>query len=413
MFEAEETLAFRVEEEPSAQAFQPESEWLGAEAQADEWTLSGAEAASTFEEEPALPGDETNWMVPRDVHDETASLEDALVADSPAAADDAPAWMADLEPIELDEAPAGTESDLLEKAYDPFEGGSADNVPEYRSAKETGILQPNENPDWMAAFGDDEAPVELEEEPELDVEIEDQESFLAALGIEALDEADRDQIQEAGTNAVADSLADIAAQAGDEALDRADIMDDLAPPPEKAGGMPNWLAAITTSAAGQYGEMFDEEESYSPSAEASGVVSERDLDWLQPLGEAEDIPTEEPARGPLDMEAIFGDVEAPVSEETAVPAEEEAFDFDFGEAQVAPADNLAHTKDLEDEAPWLEDDLEDNGKSIPDDFSFEEIVPRWLREPKEGHRGAPSRQNEVPPTPNWLRDVFDDEEFKD
>jgi hypothetical protein len=235
---------------------------------------------------------------------------------------------------------------------------------------------------------------------------------------------------------------------------------------DEEGAMPDWLAAITTSATGQYEDLrFEEADTYSSSAEASGIVSENDLDWLAPLGEeAEDEPTKDEAEEradsqPLDMDAIFagveslgvegdksaadeaefsdlelGDLELAANDiesdaetmqswfadiparsedegETDEAAQDELFDFEFPKTQVAQPDDLAHTRDVgeddEGDMPWLEDDA-----SVPDDFSFEELAPRWLRHPKEGSlRTSLHEHDAAPEAPDWLRDVFEDDEL--
>jgi hypothetical protein len=122
----------------------------------------------------------------------------------------------------------------------------------------------------------------------------------------------------------------------------------------------------------------------------------------------------EPARDAgSDAEVVqswFADIPAQNEDEIeeAEAKEEELFDFEFPKAQVAQPDDLAHTRDVEEDdesdMPWLED------ASVPDDFSFEELTPRWLRRPKEGN-GRPAPSDAAPGAADWLRDVFEDDEF--
>jgi tetratricopeptide (TPR) repeat protein len=79
--------------------------------------------------------------------------------------EEVPDWMAGLEISVPGPEDEGT-GELLDEAYDPFEGGDPSNVPVYESAGHTGILQPNEEPDWMRAFTGELAPDE-EDEPEI------------------------------------------------------------------------------------------------------------------------------------------------------------------------------------------------------------------------------------------------------
>jgi hypothetical protein len=49
-------------------------------------------------------------------------------------------------------------------------------------------------------------------------------------------------------------------------------------------------------------------------------------------------------------------------------------------------------------------------ESAAEDFSFgDDLVPRWLRKPKEQDSTAQAR-SESPRAPDWLRGVFEDEE---
>jgi hypothetical protein len=430
-------------------------EWLAAapEAEIEEAVADESEAVAFDMEERTLFGDEESFA---EVDEAPAVSEpEAAPADEPgedlietglAETDEAsfeagevPAWMSDLEPVELEETPK--EEGILDRPYDPFEGGSAENVPEYHSAKETGILQPDESPDWMAAFGDEDVPIELgtDEAAESETGLDEDESLLAALGIEADEELDTDletEAEEAGTES--EEAEDVEAAPP--------VEEELAPLADEEGAMPDWLAAITTSATEQFEDLrFEAADTYSSSAEASGVVSESDLDWLAPLGEETDA-FQSPVDGeasdktvdkPLDMDAIFAGVEMddleladdsrseveaidswfadiPVKSgdevETGEAKEEELFDFDLPETQVAQPDDLAHTREIEEDEesdmPWLED------ASIPDDFSFEELTPRWLRRPKESDQPASSHEHDAAPgAPDWLRNVFEDDEF--
>jgi hypothetical protein len=205
---------------------------------------------------------------------------------------------------------------------------------------------------------------------------------------------------------------------------------------------------------------FEEADTYSSSAEASGVVSENDLDWLAPLGEEAEEPVDSGEKAdnkPLDMDAIFAGVgslgaedEEPATDEAEfseldmsdlkpaddagsdseaiqswfadIPArsedeigasevkEDEIFDFELPKTQVAQPDDLAHTRDVEEDD---ESDMPGLGDAaVPDDYSFEELTPHWLRRPKEDNLNtSPHERDAAPDAPDWLRDVFEDEEF--
>jgi tetratricopeptide (TPR) repeat protein len=441
--EIEETVA----DEPEAVAFDMEEGTLFG----DEETFAEVDEAPAVSEPEAAPAAEPGEDL---IETGLAETDEASFE-----AGEIPAWMFDLEPVELEETPK--EEGLLDRPYDPFEGGSAENVPEYRSARETGILQPDESPDWMAAFGDEDVPIELEtdEAAESETGLDEDESLLVALGIEADEEPDTDletEAEEASTES--EEAEDVEAAPP--------VEEELAPLADEEGAMPDWLAAITTSATEQFEDLrFEAADTYSSSAEASGVVSESDLDWLAPLGEETDVfqepvdneASDEIVDKPLDMDAIFAGVESlgeedeesavdeaefpglglgdleladdsrseveaidswfadiPVKSgdeaETSEAKEEELFDFDLPETQVAQPDDLAHTREIEEDEegdmPWLED------ASIPDDFSFEELTPRWLRRPKESDQQASSHEHDAAPgAPDWLRNVFEDDEF--
>jgi hypothetical protein len=54
----------------------------------------------------------------------------------------------------------------------------------------------------------------------------------------------------------------------------------------------------------------------------------------------------------------------------------------------------------------------DEEESVPDNFTLDEVVPRWLRQPKEGGPASQTTQDSAPMSPDWLRSVFDDDEFE-
>jgi hypothetical protein len=295
----------------------------------------------------------------------------------------APAWMADLEPIDE----ALPESDMLTEAYDPFEAGSPDQVPSYRSVGDTGVLQPDEQPDWMAAFTGEELPERAEED-----EIPAQEDELVLDDL--FDVEEEVQIE---PQSITEGLSDITF---DEIEVEEDLFepDELAPPAEEEGEMPDWLVAITSSEADKLDDMrFEEvEETYSISAADSGVLQpDEQPDWLVQVGESESL-VHEAAPEPDDS------------------AEEDLLGMFSEQADTALAqpDDLAHTKEVATEDEWTEVDAEDD-EEVPADFVFEDVVPAWLRQPKESNLASPSHgdQEIASEMPEWLRDVMEDDDI--
>jgi len=215
----------------------------------------------------------------------------------------------------------------------------------------------------------------------------------------------------------------------------------MAPPSEEEGAMPDWLVAITHSEADKLDEMAFEGAADSGSTAAAGAVQQdSEFDWLVPFGEAADADQREDAQadlagisgaaGPVDealgqmqsLEMLFDEVDAGEGAvagasdfsfddlglarpepEDAMPVPEEASSLAF---EFAQPDDLAHTKVVDTAA--LGATVAD--ESVVEDFSFgDDLVPRWLRKPKEQDSTSPAR-SESPMTPDWLRGVFEDEE---
>lgn len=250
-----------------------------------------------------------------------------------------PDWMAGLE-IQAGAAPDEAFDALLDEVYDPFEGGDVANVPTYESAGHTGILQPDEEPDWMRAFTG-----ELASE-------EDGES-----GAEALDFAHADLVDAGPEDAVA--AFDAAALAPDSSpadppetrvFDTADWDmpgDDLVlgydseARSDSEAEIPDWLSAIT-EAAEPDSTSIDEEEDFSLADPAAQAVPE----WLREM--------DEPA-----SDAVWSELDAAPESETLAPA------GDF-------VDTLA-----ESEYDLFAEPVEDG--EIDDSFSFADRLPTWLR----------------------------------
>jgi hypothetical protein len=295
----------------------------------------------------------------------------------------APAWMADLEPIDE----ALPEPDMLAEAYDPFEAGGPDQVSNYRSVGDTGVLQPDEQPDWMAAFTGEELPERAEED---DIPAQEDELVLDGL----FDVEEEAQIE---PQPITEGLSDITF---DEIEVEEDFFepDELAPPAEEEGEMPDWLVAITSSEANKLDDMsFEEvEETYSISTADSGVLQpDEQPDWLVQVGEPESLVDE------------------------AVPEPDDSAEEDFpgmfseqADTALAQHDDLAHTKEVSTEDEWTEVDAEDD-EEVPADFVFEDVVPAWLRQPKESNLASTSHgdQEIASEMPEWLRDVMEDDDI--
>lgn len=250
-----------------------------------------------------------------------------------------PDWMTGLEIEDSDaaEADVGEPQDV---AYDPFEGGDPANVPTYESAGHTGILQPDEEPDWMLAFspepGDADAVVSEEEEALPD--------FAAA-----------DLVDEAPEDAVA--AFDAAAQTPDEPpsepspersydgvewdMPGDDLILGVEPEPEPRAeteaDIPDWLSAITQSASTEVDDLLPDEDDLFAAGDMQAAP-----DWLR-------------------------EIEEPASDEEwgGVPETPSVDD-------LAPIADLADTRDALPSEPEDEDEFDGS-------FSFTDREPTWLR----------------------------------
>ncbi len=421
--------------------------------------------------EESLLGDEEETAMPR-----TSSLEERVAQF--VQNDDSPAWL------------AGVETELPSDAIASFSG--EEQAVEYRAAGQTGVLQPDEAPAWMAAFTGDDVPEEVETEataedpfgapeavvtsPEVPIEADPDASGELTTRIlqpetPAASEASEARVEEPGVSVTEDVLLDT-----DELF--ADVLGEMSEAAEETesaeeGELPAWLQAITQSEADKLDEtLFEDVEAYSSSAEDSGILQPGQEDeWLQVLeGEtAADDVSAEPASAAEptaleDAEAVLGflqqDEDAPVEavaleEEGTSETEEALLDFldldaaaiaemdfediaseleeaalqdvsdDFAASQqgfdaalaaseksvldaVAEASDLSHTMD--DDAHTAA--LHDEDEAPEDDFSFDGMVPRWLRRPQERISGE--AQHNAPEDdasaklPEWLRDASED-----
>ena len=326
---AAETPAWMVDEraqsepEPLDQAAEPASEdWLGA--------LSDEEGASTddfapFEEET--------------LEDKLSTAEHSLLRGLAAAVEDAqpaevPDWMAGLE---IDgAADAEVVGGSVEDDYDPFEGGDPANVPSYESAVHTGILQPDEEPDWMRVFEidadaeDEGTPVEEDAVPDFAAAdlVDEPDDALAAF--DAVAQTPDEPPREAAPAETFDAI--------EWDMPGDDLILGVEPEPraEADVDIPDWLSAITQTAT------QDDVDAASDIEDVFAADAEAVPDWLREI--------EEPASD---------------AEWAAQVEEVEAEPF-------APAADLADTRDA---SPATTEDEDDFG-SI---FSFEDREPTWMR----------------------------------
>lgn len=382
------------------------------------------------------------------------------------------------------EAPDDGDADItimLAQPYDPFEEGSEDQVPQYITAQQTGILQPDENPDWMGAFTGEELPPDQEPAEDFDatrllVEPDDDDDSGATrvLDDETIDELPAPDIdtQEADDLLSEDrddwkaiEEADGIASTEEVAATFEELDDDA------DGPMPNWLLAIAESEADKLDPslaMEPEPDTISLDEEPDAFPPTMEDDWLAAVSEtaktqAEDtLPAEaDTTDEAIDLDAaldlfdrdeetdnipfdavfetaqdnamIFAEPEAEVFEfDTFDEAETDDFAlFETGDTEVddLPASALAepailsHTREdspdtVEDAVSDAQDDEDDlafnfENDDVPDDFGFDEVVPVWLRRPKErdlsDENEVDSQPESASQNPEWLRDVFEED----
>jgi len=265
---------------------------------------------------------------------------------------------------------------ILAAPYAPF--GTPDLS--YQASGTTGILQPTEEPDWLFACSDDEVPIEIDEQ------------LNEALGVGESEELHLEALDFFAPKPVTDSLQDIELHdwGAEEPVEEPPSEEEVLPSPESdEGGMPGWLLAITGPEAAKLDDgifVIEEPEKY-PSAADTGVLQPGVTpDWLSGVGD--DVVEEE-------LE-LFDQFEA----------ERMEFESLAEETEVAQAQILAHTS----EAEWIDSELPSD-EGVPDDFSFGELSPAWLRSAKEDEQTGWTETETPPQSPNWLRDLFEDDEL--
>ncbi|MBN1201208.1 MAG: hypothetical protein JXJ20_05065 [Anaerolineae bacterium] len=405
----------------------PDMDMLAEELTDDELLFDAMEEVMFGTEEPLA--EETGMAASVDTMELEAAPDtdmEPLYAEPEITEDVGPAWLADMMPVEAPPAPSDQAEPIMDEAYDPFAAGRPDQVPAYESAKDTGILQPDEHPDWMTAFTGEE----LLPEADLDAEFEAAPTTrpLALDDRFGEDEAEDGFRPESVTvkEPITDSLTDmefedwtVQREAG-SALPAAEVGAE--------DEMPDWLDAITRSEADKLDDMFpDEQEKYS-SAEDTGVLQPgSEADWLPELSRhelAEAEPGEEffAEQGLKDGLVEESGVIQPLSRPESLPeigerrVEAQPAEIEPGETEerVAQRYDLAHTKDAESvvsvREPGLGEAISDQ-EHMPDDFSFDDYMPAWLRQPKEHEPDLSTQADLEPPAepPEWLREVFEED----
>ena len=401
-------------QESAAQVDEGEEPLVSESGEAD-WLSSFAheERESAPEEMPPGKAEDKTTLLDETVALQAASLADAGLRDmsehaGPGETGDwaveevSPSWL-EGQPGPEEEATSAEDAlddlaALLAQPYDPFEGGSPDKVPHYASARDTGILQPDEQPDWMAAFTGEEVASELDEE------------MGALLGGEP-EPAGRLALPGA-TGWESDTRADDFAsgvESGDERGEplpahEADFPFDLDAPAEE-GAIPSWLLAIADSEAHKLDEEFADEGVPEVQESALDVQDLYEADLAAPelpevaveAGVADEWIVEEFLPGGAEAEIALVGGDEPLYGEEAVAAETEWPYPVADDGTTEPADALPEEFDEE---------------PVPEDFSFGDWLPIWLRKPLEGGPDGALGvgQDEISEPPEWLRDVNEDEQ---
>ncbi len=329
--------------------------------------------------------------------------EESLSAEAEASADDQvpstePDWLTGISEEEVEPASDVELHALLSQPYDPFEGGSADKVPRYQAASETGILQPDERPDWMTAFLGDEVP-ETGELPET-VPAALDEIVTRPLYDEEYDEG-------FGEETTVLSSEELAGQAEAGAPENVPVDEGAAPEQaaQPEGEIPEWLMAIADSEADKLSELFATDELFALPEEAFATADEG-TQQLEQMAQTE----QESLSMPETLEAFLAAEDLGQPEAETQPLAEHL--------EVAPeaalSDTWAEEVSLErqGEAVQLPADDEYADEPVPEDFSFGDWVPIWLRAPLEGiPEDLSGLRGDTPPTPpEWLRDVAEEDE---
>ncbi len=399
----------------SEEASPQETVEAGAQAEEDWLQVFAEELPPDQQEEPEISPEEApvsaevSWLETSDEetpqegyeteeHPTAQREEEAVSAEAVAGASDQvpstePDWLSGISEEEVEPASDAELQALLSQPYDPFEGGSADKVPRYQAASETGILQPDERPDWMTAFLGDEVPETGE---------------LLETAPAALDEIVTRPLyeEEFGEETAALSAEELAEQA-EAGMPESTPADEGAAPEGAAqpeGEIPEWLMAIADSEADKLSELFATDELFTLPEEAFAPADE----GMQQPEQA--------------IQAEQESLSMPETLEAFLAAE----DFGQPEAEAQPlAEHLGVAPEATLPDTWAEEvSLEHQGEAIqlaadeyadepvPEDFSFGDWVPIWLRTPLEAvWEDLPGLRGDTPPTPpEWLRDVAEEDE---
>lgn len=365
-----------------------QEDWLRIFAQQDEEPLpeSQQEEASAEEASGAMSGTD-NLSLPQGEFTDEQTIDEYKQGEEPLPATESwkpdleeiegeisisaePGWLADWPAPEAPSSPPDEElAALLSEPYDPFEGGSPENVPRYQAASETGILQPDEQPDWMTAFLGGELP-ETDRLPE---SAQEQAATRPLAEEESLPEAEWPEETLLSSEEIAPT----------------DEWTVEQPAPTTEDAVPDWLMAIADSEADKLAELFSSDEFFTPQEEEFAGIQEPSL-------------LEEPGKEELAMPETHEAFFAPTAEETP----------DVATAAQALPDDIADFVPESEAETSLPSTDEYADEPVPEDFSFGDWVPIWLRAPLEGQPEDLLNQNrDIPPAPpEWLRDVAEEDE---
>lgn len=168
-----------------------------------------------------------------------------------------------------------------------------------------------------------------------------------------------------------------------------------------------------------FGLVAYEEEADTDEMAVSEMDAESQAELLLPDDEAETVDSSELALDeaePLELEFDQPDTpdvefEEPEHLELALDEDDARVRELEASQQVAEPDDIAHTKVAASETVAEDDDEPGEDMLAADDFAFDDVVPAWLRRPKEDEPSEGiDAQGETAQPPEWLRDVFEDDE---
>lgn len=401
------------------------------------------EAGQAVTEPEAADQPGAAWTPPSGdwLFDEEAAAEPILEAPDQGAAPvepgTLPAWLAEMQPAQ-DLSPLAEEFEaLLDEGYDPFEGGRADQVPTYAAAKETGILQPDEQPEWMTAFLDDAADEPAPEQAPAGgfpavggapgPKAQDEAGAVASLAAEEAAGLPHDAEAPVGRGLsdwitldeepeVVQPPVDVAPT---EAPDAAPVEEGparsiytpLAPREPQPAHMPDWLAAIASESDVDMAELPGVEETHAGSSveAAPGDLKAWPNDEMAAYESVEEADEEDLAfLQQLDVVDWLPDAQGePTTDEIALKDDllNDLDLSDLGEAfapppipEVAQPSDLADTTSAPAELPPVVDEIPAEA------FAFDDELPAWLKRSRDQSGAASGGTSpSASSLPEWLR----------